>query len=126
MRIKTKQLIDGEPDHIPFNRWFQIECCDCGLVHDVIIKKGKTGVWRTVKRNTPDKEPEQSITCSECGIEDGHKNGCSKYTPPWVTDDSGPDKELEGECPECGELGFHNPECIKVWKNSTGQSKGGE
>lgn len=35
--MKYKQRTDGEGFEIPSNTLYRIACCDCGLVHDVVI-----------------------------------------------------------------------------------------
>jgi len=49
MTIKTpmredgfEQLIDGEPITLMSNKIFKFKCCDCGLVHNMVIATEET------------------------------------------------------------------------------------
>lgn len=52
--MKYETMIDGEGIEIPANTVFRFACCDCGLVHDVVIATGrgrKTPLGMAVRRN---------------------------------------------------------------------------
>ena len=54
MKTKYTQRRDGEGWEEKSHRVFKLACCDCGLVHDVVIVAGKPGrkVGIAAKRNT--------------------------------------------------------------------------
>ena len=37
-----EQLVDGEPVILRSNEIFKFKCCDCGLVHDIVIGTEET------------------------------------------------------------------------------------
>lgn len=47
------QIIDGEGISIRSKKIFKLACCDCGLVHDVVIAAGRKGteVGLAMRRN---------------------------------------------------------------------------
>lgn len=47
-----QQMIDGVGVSLRSRRVFQMACCDCGLVHDMVVVPGKGGWFGlAVKRN---------------------------------------------------------------------------
>lgn len=44
---------DGSEVTVQPNTTFiwQLACCDCGLVHDILVEAGKKGVTFTIQRN---------------------------------------------------------------------------
>lgn len=49
-----KQMIDGEGYCVRSREKWRFACCDCGLVHDVVLAIGKGGwIGLAVKRNKP-------------------------------------------------------------------------
>lgn len=46
------QLVDGVGVAMPANEIFKFSCCDCGLVHDVVIAAGRRReIGLAVRRN---------------------------------------------------------------------------
>lgn len=39
-RGKYDQLVDGVGDTVPANQKWRLACCDCGLVHDIVLVPG--------------------------------------------------------------------------------------
>lgn len=52
MRAKFIQRTDGEGFTVPNNERFLLACCDCGLVHDVVLVAETEGpIGMAVRRN---------------------------------------------------------------------------
>lgn len=46
------RMVDGEGISLPANAVFLFACCDCGLVHDVVVAtRGKSDFGLAVRRN---------------------------------------------------------------------------
>jgi hypothetical protein len=48
-----EQLIDGEGSTVPAGQKFKFACCDCGLVHDMVLVPDENGkeIGIAVQRN---------------------------------------------------------------------------
>jgi hypothetical protein len=51
MRAKYKQRVDGEGFEVPVGEVFRLQCCDCSLVHDVVVVTDGSKIGMAAKRN---------------------------------------------------------------------------
>ena len=48
---RYKKLIDGVGVSVPKSEIFRFACCDCGLVHDMVLVAGRKEIGMAVRRN---------------------------------------------------------------------------
>jgi hypothetical protein len=48
---KYIQIVDGEGFTVPKGEKWRFACCDCGLVHDVVLVPGRKEIGMAVRRN---------------------------------------------------------------------------